>query len=109
MRKETEIDEVTNKLYGKSAKEISNRLIIKNANDVITNHDTLTDAIKNKKGFLYGIPIVVLASTYFIFANGLLQLLNMFVILALFVLMCMSVTETKMTENKFIRRFFLTL
>ena len=47
--KETEIDEVTNKLYGKSAKEISNRLIIKNANDVITNHDTPTDAIKNKK------------------------------------------------------------
>ena len=47
--RETEINEVTNQLYGKDLKDISNKLSIKNANDVITNHDTPTDAIKNKK------------------------------------------------------------
>ena len=47
--RENEINEVTNKLYNKTIKEISDRIIIKNANDVITNHDTPTDAIKNKK------------------------------------------------------------
>jgi len=47
--KESEINEVTNKLYNKKIEEISDRITIKNANDVITNHDTPTDAIKNKK------------------------------------------------------------
>ena len=46
--KEEEINEIAVKLYNKKIEEISNRLIIQNANDVITNHDVPTDAIKNK-------------------------------------------------------------
>ena len=46
--KEEEINDIAMKLYNKKISEISNRLIIQNASDVITNHDVPTDAIKNK-------------------------------------------------------------
>ena len=40
--------ELTN-IYGKQLSEISQRMSIKNATETITNHDTPTEAIKNKK------------------------------------------------------------
>ena len=36
--------------------------------------------IKNKRGFLFIIPIILLGSTYFIFANTTLYILNIFTI-----------------------------
>ena len=60
--------------------------------------------IKNKKGILWAVPIVLLGLTYFIFNNMFLKILNIPVILILFVIMCMSITETQIKENKFVRQ-----
>lgn len=62
------------------------------------------EMIKNKKGILWAIPIELLGLTYFIFNNTFFKILNVPVILILFVIMCMSVTEIKIKENKFIRQ-----
>lgn len=59
--------------------------------------------IKNKKGILWSIPIILLSLTYFIFNNTFFQLLNVPVIFALLILMCISITEEKLSENGFIR------
>lgn len=62
------------------------------------------EMIKNKKGILWAIPIELLGLTYFIFNNTFFKILNVPVILTLFVIMCMNITKTKITENKFIRQ-----
>ena len=59
--------------------------------------------LKNKKGILWSIPIILLSLTYFIFNNLFFQLLNVPVIFALIILMCISITEEKISENRFIR------
>ena len=61
------------------------------------------EMIKNKKGILWSIPIILLSLTYFIFNNTFFQLLNVPVIFALLILMCISITEEKLSENRFIR------
>lgn len=58
--------------------------------------------INNKKGILWLIPIILLSLTYFIFNNAFFQILNIPIIFALIILMCISLTE-KITENRFIR------
>ena len=60
------------------------------------------EKIKNKKGILWAIPIELLGLTYFIFNNSLFMTLNLFAIFGLLVLMCMSITGTKITQNRFI-------
>lgn len=62
------------------------------------------EMIKNKKGILCAIPIELLGLTYFIFNNMFFKILNIPVILILFVIMCMSITETQIKENKFVRQ-----
>lgn len=62
------------------------------------------EMIKNKKGLIWAIPIELLGLTYFIFNNNFFRILNIPVILVLFVIMCISTTETKTIENKFIRQ-----
>lgn len=62
------------------------------------------EMIKNKKGILWAVPIVLLGLTYFIFNNMFLKILNIPVILILFVIMCMSITEIQIQENKFVRQ-----
>ena len=62
------------------------------------------EMLKNKKGILWAIPIELLGLTYFIFNNTFFKILNGPVILALFVIMCMNITKTKVTEYKFIRQ-----
>lgn len=62
------------------------------------------EMIKNKKGILWAVPIVLLGLTYFIFNNMFFKILNIPVILILFVIMCMSITETQIKENKFVRQ-----
>ena len=59
--------------------------------------------IKNKKGIYWCIPIILLSLTYFIFNNTLFQGLNIPIILALIIIMCMDLTETKLSETRFIR------
>ena len=59
--------------------------------------------IKNKKGIYWCIPIILLSLTYFIFNNTLFQGLNIPIILALIIIMCMDMTETQLSENSFIR------
>lgn len=62
------------------------------------------EMIKNKKGILWAVPIELLGLTYFIFNNIFFKILNVPVILVLFVIMCMNITEAKVKENKFIRQ-----
>lgn len=59
--------------------------------------------INNKKGILWAIPIILLSLTYFIFNNAFFQVLNIPVIFTLIVIMCISITEEKISENRFIR------
>ena len=62
------------------------------------------EMLKNKKGILWAMPIVLLGLTYFIFNNTFFKMLNVPVILSLFVIMCMNITKTKITENKFLKK-----
>lgn len=62
------------------------------------------EMIKNRKGILWAVPIELLGLTYFIFNNMFFKILNVPVILILFVIMCMSITETQIIENKFLRQ-----
>lgn len=64
----------------------------------------LKEMIKNKKGILWAIPIELLGLTYFIYNNTFFKILNVPVILVLFVIMYMSITKIKITENKFLRQ-----
>lgn len=59
--------------------------------------------MKNKKGMLLGVPIILLGLTYFIFNNIFFQIINIPVIFALIIMMCIKTTEGKISENKFIR------
>ncbi len=61
------------------------------------------EKIKNKKGMLIAIPIMLLGLTYFIFNNSFFRILNIPVIFALIILMCEKTTEGKIAENRFIR------
>lgn len=51
--------------------------------------------IKNKKGFLLMIPIVLLSSTYFIFSNTLFHIANIVVLIILNMLMLIIITHRR--------------
>lgn len=59
--------------------------------------------IKNKKGILWSIPIILLSLTYFIFNNSFFQILNIPVIFVLIIIMCIKITEQEILEQGFIR------
>ena len=59
--------------------------------------------IKNKKGIYWCIPIILLSLTYFIFNNLFFQILNIPIMMILIIIMCIDITEEKVSENKFIR------
>lgn len=59
--------------------------------------------LKNKKGMLLSIPIMLLGLTYFVFNNMFFQIINIPVIFALIIMMCIKTTEGKISENRFIR------
>lgn len=59
--------------------------------------------LNNKKGILWAIPVILLSLTYFIFNNAFFQVLNIPVIFTLIIIMCISITEEKISENRFIR------
>lgn len=59
--------------------------------------------LNNKKGILWAIPVILLSLTYFIFNNVFFQVLNIPVIFTLIIIMCISITEEKISENRFIR------
>ncbi len=60
--------------------------------------------IINKKAILFIIPIILLSSTYFIFNNVLFKLLNVFVIAALGVIMCVYVCRPKLKCPDFLKK-----
>lgn len=53
------------------------------------------DKIKNKKGLIFLIPIMLLSSSYLIFANKTFYIANIFVVMALEVTMLISITNKK--------------
>lgn len=59
--------------------------------------------LKNKKGMLLSIPIMLLGLTYFVFYNMFFQIINIPIIFALIIMMCIKTTEGKISENRFIR------
>lgn len=59
--------------------------------------------LNNKRGILWAIPVILLSLTYFIFNNAFFQVLNIPVIFTLIIIMCISITEEKISENRFIR------
>lgn len=64
--------------------------------------------IKNKRGFLFIIPIILLGSTYFIFANTTLYILNIFAILLLnFMMYVVLINEKSFFVNYLSKTFNL--
>lgn len=59
--------------------------------------------LNNKRGILWAIPVILLSLTYFIFNNAFFQVLNIPVIFTLIIIMSISITEEKISENRFIR------
>ena len=53
------------------------------------------DKIKNKKGLIFLIPIMLLSSSYLIFANRTFYVANIFVLMVLEVLILVSITNKK--------------
>ncbi len=65
--------------------------------------------IKNKKGLLYFIPIILLSLSYFIFDNELFSVLNVPVIVGLFILMYIFTTNPIYNLNILSNDFFSLL
>lgn len=62
--------------------------------------------IQNKNGLLLLIPIILLSSTYFIFANKIFHISNIFVILILNIVMCVITTNKKGYFKKYLYKSF---
>ena len=60
--------------------------------------------IINKKALIFVIPIILLSSTYFIFNNELFKILNIFVIVALGVTMCVYLSKSKIKWPDFLKK-----
>lgn len=58
--------------------------------------------IKNKNGFLLLIPIILLSSTYFIFANKIFYITNIFVLIILNIIMFVIVTNQKKSFKSYL-------
>ena len=52
--------------------------------------------IQNRRGLIWGLPIIALGFTYFIFNNGMFNFFNMFAIGILWLIMCISLTGTNL-------------
>ena len=63
-----------------------------------------TNKIKNKNSKFLIIPIIILASTYFIFNNSFFNLLNLLVIPILLIIMILSLTTTKLIAKTLLER-----
>lgn len=63
-----------------------------------------TNKIKNKNSRLLIIPIIILASTYFIFNNSFFNLLNLAVIPTLLIIMILNLTTTKLNPKILLER-----
>lgn len=62
--------------------------------------------IKNKKALILSIPIILLSSTYFIFNNQVFNILNIFVILALFATMIIWMLNDKLKFSLLLSKIF---
>ncbi len=62
--------------------------------------------IKNKKALILSIPIILLSSTYFIFNNQIFNVLNVFVILALFATMIIWMLNDKLKFTLLLSKIF---
>lgn len=62
--------------------------------------------IQNKNGLLLLIPIILLSSTYFIFANKIFYISNILVILILNIVMCVITTNKKGYFKKYLYKSF---
>ena len=60
--------------------------------------------IINKKAIIFVIPIILLSSTYFIFNNELFKILNIFVIVALGIIMCVYLCKPKIKWPDFLKK-----
>ena len=60
--------------------------------------------IVNKKALIFVIPIILLSSTYFIFNNELFKVLNIFVIVALGIIMCVYLCKPKTKWSDFLKK-----
>ena len=60
--------------------------------------------IVNKKALIFVIPIILLSSTYFIFNNELFKILNIFVIVALGIIMCVYLCKPKTKWSDFLKK-----
>lgn len=60
--------------------------------------------IVNKKALIFVIPIILLSSTYFIFNNELFNILNIFVIVALGIIMCVYLCKPKTKWSEFLKK-----
>ncbi len=60
--------------------------------------------IVNKKAIIFVIPIILLSSTYFIFNNELFKVLNIFVIVALGIIMCVYLCKPKTKWSEFLKK-----
>ncbi len=60
--------------------------------------------IVNKKALIFVIPIILLSSTYFIFNNELFKILNIFVIVALGIIMCVYLCKPKIKWPNFLKK-----
>lgn len=67
------------------------------------------EKIKNKEGLILLIPIVLLASTYFVFYNLLFRLINIIVISILIAIMCIWITNEKIELVNFISKILIVL
>ena len=80
--------------YGKEI-GISMIIFILIANGIIGYILNRKNKIKNKKAFLLMIPIMLLASTYFIFSNTIFHIANFGIIILLNLLMYLIATDKK--------------
>ena len=60
--------------------------------------------IVDKKALIIVLPIILLSSTYFIFNNKFLKMINMFVIVALGMVMCVYLCKPKLKSSEFLKK-----
>lgn len=92
--------------YGKEI-GISMLLFFSIGNGIIYYILNRKNRIKNKKGFLFFIPIILLSSTYFIFANKIFYITNIFVLIILNIIMfAIVVTSQKKSFKSYLYNAF---
>lgn len=62
------------------------------------------EKIKNKKGLILCVPIILLSLTYFIFNNSFFQILNIFVICGLWLILCITITGKELKFKNLITK-----